>query len=177
VDPAACWQFAAGYFISKNSHKEDLFGYHPSNGSLWVGENTGAGFSFQQWGNVDPKDGWQFVAADFAGNGRAEIVGYHPSNGTLWVSENLGNRFRLRQWGSVDPAAGWRFAAHRWEGREGSFTGSSGKADLFGYHRSNGPLWVGENTGGGFSFQQWATVDPKRWVAVRYGRFRRLWSC
>ncbi len=150
VAPAGGWQFAAGFFTGQA--KADLFGYHPGNGSLWVGENTGNGFSFRQWATVDPVADWQFVPGDFTGDGRTGVMGYHPSNGTLWVGENLGNSFSFRQWATVDPVAGWQFAA-------GLFTGR-GKADLFGYHPSNGSLWVGENTGNGFSFQQWATVDP-----------------
>ena len=150
VAPMTDWQFAAGAFTGRG--KADLFGYHPSNGTLWVGENTGAGVTFQQWGQVDPTAGWQFVAGDFTGNGRTDIVGYHPSNGTLWIGENLGKRFSLRQWGTVAPVANWQFTA-------GFFTGR-GKADLFGYHPSNGTLWVGENTGTEFTFQQWGKVDP-----------------
>lgn len=45
----------------------------------------------------------------------------------------MSNRtFEFSQWGAVDPKADWQFAA-------GFFTGR-GKADLFGYHPSNGTL-------------------------------------
>ena len=150
VDPQAGWSFLSGFFTQ--TAKADLFGYHPSNGTLWVGQNTGSGFSFAQWGSVTPAADWQFVAGDFIGTGSTDVVGYHPSNGTLWVGENLRNKFQLRQWATVSPASQWQFAAGYFSNR--------GKADIFGYHPSNGTVWVGENTGAGFVFWKWGTVDP-----------------
>ena len=35
VSPPAGWTFLAGYFAGDN--KLDVVGYHPSNGTLWVG--------------------------------------------------------------------------------------------------------------------------------------------
>lgn len=150
ITPPSNWSLASGFFI--NSNRADLFGYHPSNGTLWVGENTGTGFTFRQWANVTPLSDWQFVAGDFKGGGRSDVVGYHPSNGTVWMGENLGSSFQFRQWATVSPAAGWQFAA-------GYFTGY-GKMDLVGYHPGNGTLWVGQNTGTGFTFREWGTVTP-----------------
>jgi hypothetical protein len=151
VYPSGAWQFAAGAFTGQA--RSDLFGYDAGDGSLWVGANTGDGFTFQLWATVDPVDGWSFTVGDFSGDGRTDIVGYYPSNGILWIGDNpVGTHFAFRQAVSVDPVDGWQFAT-------GYFTGHS-KSDLFGYHPSNGSLWVGENTGDGFSFQQWGTVDP-----------------
>jgi hypothetical protein len=148
VAPATGWQFDAGAFTGAG--RADLFGYHQSNGSLWMGANTGSGFTFQHWGTVSPAAGWKFSAGDFTGTDRHDVFGYHESNGSLWIGENLGTSFQLRSWGSVQPASGWQFGA-------GFFTGGA-KADVFGYHPSNGSLWVGRNTGTGFAFQQWGTV-------------------
>ena len=150
VGPPSGWQFGAGSFTGVGN--AELFGYHPSNGSLWVGKNTGSGFAFQHWGTVSPTGGWQFHVGNFTGDDRADIVGYHSSNGTLWVGGNLGGSFQLQPWGSVQPSSGWQFGV-------GFLTGGA-KADLFGYHPSNGSLWVGRNTGSGFAFQQWGTVAP-----------------
>lgn len=150
VAPTADWTFAAGHFV--NTSRADLFGYHPSNGSLWVGRNNGTAFAFESWGSVSPASGWQFVTGDFLGSGRSDVLGYHPSNGTLWVAENTGTGFALRPFGTVSPAAGWQLAAGRFTGGE--------KADLFGYHPSNGTLWVGVSTGSSFAFQQWGSVSP-----------------
>jgi hypothetical protein len=148
VSPASGWQFSSGAFTAAGN--ADLFGYHSANGSLWVGQNTGAGFSFGHWGSVSPTAGWWFGVGDFTGGTGADIVGYHPSNGALWVGTNTGTSFTLQQWGTVQPAAGWTFAV-------GAFTGHE-KADLFAYHAATGGLWVGRNTGTGFDFQQWGTV-------------------
>jgi hypothetical protein len=150
VAPPGAWQFGTGCFTGQT--RNDLFGYHTGNGTLWVGTNIELGFSFQQWATVDPVEGWQFTTGDFTGNGRADVVGYHPSNGSVWLGENNGNQFSWSEWVTVDPPDGWQFAA-------GHFTGGA-MCDLFAYHPSNGSLWVGENTGTNFSFQQWGNADP-----------------
>lgn len=150
VDPTAGWQFIAGDFMG--SSRNDVVGYHASNGSLWLGENTGTGFTFRPWATVAPVAGWQFVAGFFSGRAKADVLGYHPSNGSLWVGENTGTGFAFREWATVTPASEWQFVA-------GNFKGS-GRTDIVGYHPSNGTLWVGENTGSAFSFEQWATLDP-----------------
>lgn len=148
VSPNSGWQFRSGAFAG--SGRSDLFGYHPINGSLWVGGNTGDGFAFEHWGSVSPSDGWSFEAGNFSAGTSADVFGYHPSNGSLWVGRNAGTHFELEQWGSVQPSSGWQFGV-------GRFTGGA-KDDLFAYHPSNGSLWVGRNTGAGFSFSQWGTV-------------------
>jgi hypothetical protein len=38
VSPAAGWSFVAGNFTP--AARDDIAGYHPSNGSIWVGRNT-----------------------------------------------------------------------------------------------------------------------------------------
>jgi len=88
VQPASGWSFVAGQFAGDN--KDDVVGYHPSNGSLWVGRNTGSAFSFTQYATVQPASGWSFVAGQFAGDNKDDVVGYHPSNGSLWVGRNTG---------------------------------------------------------------------------------------
>ncbi len=150
VDPLDLWRFAAGSFTGQSG--SDLFGYAPSNGTLWVGVNTGAGLAFEQWTTVDPADGWEFTVGDFTGNGRADVMGYHPSNGIVWVAENSGASFDFTQWATLDPVDGWQFAT-------GFFTGH-GKSDLVAYHPSDGSLWVGENLGAGFDFQHWGNIGP-----------------
>jgi hypothetical protein len=76
----------AGQFAGNN--RTDVVGYHPSNGTVWVGRNTGSAFSFTQYATVSPARNWSFVAGQFAGNNRTDVVGYHPSNGSLWVGRN-----------------------------------------------------------------------------------------
>ena len=86
--PAAGWSFVAGQFTGDS--RTDVVGYHPSNGSLWVGHNTGSSFAFTQYATVAPAAGWSFVAGQFTGDSRADVTGYHPSNGTLWMGRNAG---------------------------------------------------------------------------------------
>src|SRR5690349_24230230 len=83
VSPASGWSFVAGNFAGDS--RADVMGYHPSNGSLWVGTNTGSAFSFARYATVSPAADWSFVAGNFAGDSRADVMGYHPSNGSLWV--------------------------------------------------------------------------------------------
>jgi hypothetical protein len=150
VDPHTRWQFDSGRFTQQE--RADLVGYHPSNGSVWVGRNTGERFAFEQWRTVSPPDGWQIVAADFTGDGRADVAGYHPSNGTVWVGRNRGSDFEFTLWGRVTPAAGWQFAA-------GDFWGRA-RGELVAYNRSDGRVLISENTGRELRFTLWATLDP-----------------
>lgn len=66
----------------------DVAAYHPSDGSVYVGRNTGKKFEFRRYATVNPAWGWTFVAGDFTGDGRSDLVGYHPSNGSLWLLRN-----------------------------------------------------------------------------------------
>ena len=86
VSPADDWTFMVGNFAGDS--RPDVVGYHPSNGTLWVGTNTGSGFSFANWATVSPANNWTFMVGNFAGDSRPDVVGYHPSNGTLWVGTN-----------------------------------------------------------------------------------------
>ena len=88
VSPAEDWSFVAGQFAGDS--KTDVVGYHPSNGTLWVGRNTGSAFSFTKYATVSPAEDWQFVAGRFAGDSRSDLAGYHPSNGTVWVGRTRG---------------------------------------------------------------------------------------
>ncbi len=163
ITPPAGWQIGVGDFLGDT--RSDLFGYQPSNGTLWVGVNAGSQFTFTSaWASVRPTDGWQFVVGDFTGSGRADVAGYHPSNGTLWVGENRGASSALTKWATLAPAAGWTIAA-------GFFTGKA-KADLLAYHAGDGTLWVGENTGSGFTFTApWGKVDPAQGWQFATGDF------
>lgn len=85
VYPAYGWSFLAGDF--NGSSRDDLMGYQPANGSLWVATNTfpvpGNGFTnFQLWGTVSPIMDWSFMANRFSVHGGA--WGYYPGDGSLW---------------------------------------------------------------------------------------------
>ncbi|MBJ17848.1 MAG: hypothetical protein CL933_00345 [Deltaproteobacteria bacterium] len=106
-----------------------------------------------EWSSFSPADDWQFVSGDFDADGSPDVAGYHPSNGSVWVGLNqlpATSGFALANWGSVSPASGWTFAA-------GEFGGDA-RVDLVAYH-SSGEVWVGINSGGSFSFSQWASAS------------------
>src|SRR3954452_6204807 len=50
VDPASGWSFVSGQF--DGSGGTDVVGYHPSNGTLWMGRNTGTSFTVQKRATV-----------------------------------------------------------------------------------------------------------------------------
>jgi len=147
VSPSGGWRFCSGAFTG--SGKDDVLGYHPINGTLWV-RRAGPAFGFEHWGTVSPADGWWFGAGDFAAGPDSDVVGYRPSDGSLWVGSNAGDHFEFEQRGEVPSTSDWRFGV-------GRFTAGA-HDDLFAYDPSDGGLWVARNTGGAFSFRRWATV-------------------
>jgi len=104
-----------------------------------------------EWESFTPAADWQFVSGDFDGDGNPDVAGYHPSTGGVWVGLNqlpADSSFNLANWGSVSPASGWTFAA-------GKFNADA-LTDVVAYH-SSGEVWVGINTGGAFSYSEWAS--------------------
>ena len=131
----------------------DLAGYHPGNGTVWVGTNKETQFIFNRWAEITPAAGWSFVSGDFVSGGGTDLVGYHPNNGTVWVGTNTRcGGFEFTQAATVTPPTDWQFAA-------GTFTGDP-RPDLLGYHQSNGSLWIGSNSG---TEQPAATLEGYAW--------------
>ena len=92
VPPAAGWSFVAGEFSlppDPDGNPSEVMGYHPSDGSVWVGRNTGSAFSFTRWATVTPASGWSFVAGVFTSDSRSDVAAYHPSDGSIWVGANV----------------------------------------------------------------------------------------
>jgi hypothetical protein len=50
VDPTDGWQFVVADVIGNG--RADVLGYHPSNGTVWVGENRGNGFTLTRRGSA-----------------------------------------------------------------------------------------------------------------------------
>lgn len=101
VSPPAGWSFVAGDF---DGGPDDVLGYSPTNGTLWLGHNTGSGFDFgaAPWAAVSPPDGWVFVAGNFD-SGRTDVVGYHRDTGTVWFGRNTGTGLAFTLWATVSP--------------------------------------------------------------------------
>jgi subtilisin family serine protease len=73
--------------------RADLVSYHPSNGSWWVtsSKDDGSFASPRKLTTYSTRTGWEaHLAADVAGNGRADLVSYHPSNGSWWITRKVG---------------------------------------------------------------------------------------
>jgi hypothetical protein len=159
LEPASGWRLDAGRLTQ--DERDDLLGYHPTNGSVWVGANTGDDFAFDQWATLEPADGWMVLAADVTGGGRADLVAFDSSTGNVEVRENLEPGFGEPEvWATLEPAD------DQWWLGSAFFTGAAG-ADLVAYHPSTGILWVGANAGDGFDFAEWATV-PERFDGWRF---------
>ena len=63
LTPAEGWRFAVGRFTGGD--RDDVVGYQPSDGTIWVGSNTGDAFAMSLWATVDPAEGWQLYAGEF----------------------------------------------------------------------------------------------------------------
>lgn len=166
VSPVSGWSIEAGDYTGDG--RLDVMVYHPSNGSIFVGRNTGSStFVWTQWATVSPASGWSFTSGDFNNDGRVDISGYHPSNGSVWVGRNSGaSTFVFAQWAIVSPASGWSFTS-------GDFNGD-GRLDLSAYFSGNGSVWVGSNSGANtFTFAQWATVGPAADWSFQPGDYTR----
>ena len=166
VAPASGWTFVAGNFTGTG--RSDILGYQPSNGTVWVGRNTGSGFDWGPgpWTSVTPAAGWTFISGNFTGGALDDILGYNSSaSGTVWVGRNTGAGFNWESWTSVSPTSGWTFVS-------GNFTGS-GRADILGYQPGNGTVWVGRNTGTGFDWGTgpWTSVTPTSGWTFAAGKF------
>jgi hypothetical protein len=122
-----------------------VFGYHPSNGTLWVGTNSGTQFAVNRWATVTPARDWTFLVGRFglstSPDDKADVFGYHPSNGTLSVGVNEGSEFAFTELRSVTPPQGWIFMV----GNIGIW--QIGPRNVLedtpiGYYPGNGTLWA-----------------------------------
>ena len=159
VLPTNGWTFVAGHFAG--DALADIVGYHPADGSVWMGRNTGANFEFELWATVTPAAGWTVRSGDFDGDSLDDLLLYHPNDGSVWVGRNTGGGFVINKWATLSPHAGWSIEV-------GDFAGTS-RSDVLAYHPSDGSVWVGTNTGSSFGFARWATVQPAA-TAVRHAR-------
>jgi FG-GAP-like repeat len=91
VSPPDGWSFLVGDFSGEG--RIGMVGYHPSNGTLWLGRNMADLFYFgyAPWTSLPaPPSGWTILPGLFTTSGRTDILGYNPSDGSLWVLANPG---------------------------------------------------------------------------------------
>jgi hypothetical protein len=161
VAPTNGWTFVAGHF--DGDALADVVGYHPSDGSLWMGHNTNASFVFDQWATVSPTNGWTVRSGDFDGDTLDDLLLYHPSDGSVWVGRNTGGGFVINNWATLSPHAGWSIEV-------GDFAGTS-RPDVLAYYPGDGSVYVGTNRGSSFGFGLWATVQPAAGWSFQTGEF------
>jgi Trypsin/FG-GAP-like repeat len=130
--------------------RADIGGVETSTGKLWLYPNTGrTGLSLLGTRIEIGRSGWNgltnLTAADFTGDGKADISGVETSTGKLWLYPNTGQ--------TGQPQLGTRIEIGRsgWNSLNlltaGDFTGD-GRADLMAAEPATGKLWSYRNGGG-----------------------------
>ena len=56
TSPPSGWSMGSGELTGDG--RADIYVYHPSNGAVFVGRNTGSSFVWAQWATVSPPSGW-----------------------------------------------------------------------------------------------------------------------
>jgi YD repeat-containing protein len=151
---------------------EDLAGVGLSAGSATVAQNQNTSpTAFTDLTPVtapDPPNLIDVQAADFNGDGLADVAAFDKSTGAWYVARSTGSGLgAFAEW--TTPQTRWA-AAVTWQVAAGDFTGD-GQADLAALNPSTGSLYVAVSTGSGFAAQQywqtWATTVT--WVDLRAG--------
>jgi hypothetical protein len=146
--------------------KDDVASFYSSDGTWWVTQSTGTGFSTTLWADYYTAAGWgPQVVGDFNGDGKDDIANFHNSNGTWWVSSSTGSGFTTRRWATLSRAKGW--------GPQlvGDFNGD-GKDDIANFHDSDGTWQVSRSTGTAFATSLWADFyTTKGWDPQLVGDF------
>ncbi len=142
ISPTTGWEFVVNDFTGDG--KEDIAGYHASDGSWWMFRSTGTSFDTSRWlSGLGPTTDWTFLTGDFDGDRLHDIVGYQPSDGSIWMFRSTGASFGSVAWlKGLGPTSGWSFLA-------GDFNGDD-RDDLAGYQPSDGSLWTFPSTGSSF---------------------------
>jgi hypothetical protein len=98
------------------------------------------------------------MAADFTGDGKADIAGRIAGNGDWWVAESTGTGFANTKWTRWSRNLEWTPVL------VGNFTGS-GRADLIGCNAANGDWWIAKNSGSNSFVNEWwgRSSEPAGW--------------
>jgi hypothetical protein len=152
VSPPQGWLLAAGDFTGDTL--DDLVGFQPSTGSVWLLENTGSGFDAEPWGSMTSSSIRALLVGDYDADGENDVLLYDDATGQLWVGIADGSSFNFSVWQTLSPAEGWNLAA-------GEFSGTPGD-DIAGYHACNpcssASVWIGNSTGTHFDFNETSFV-------------------
>ncbi len=149
VSPASDWQFATGEFSGDSLC--DVVAYHPSNGSIWIGINTGSGFVFVRQATVSPAAVWEILAGDFGADGRDDVALYRSDIGEIHVGLNVGGSIStLEHWITLPGSGDWTLAT-------GNFTGD-GRDEIAGFRNGVGALHVAVSNGLLFTLNDWQSI-------------------
>ena len=173
----------SGYFNPDNFR--DIVEYLPATGKIRVGISNGKpdflngasslSYKYTVWATVQPASGWVFQTGDFTGDGRTDLLGYNPTfngsatSGSIWLGVNTGSSFVFSNWAILNSAKYWSFY-------QGDFN-KDGKQDIAGYQTvtSTGPnkgdVWVGLNTGTGFTLSKLMSLSTSATRKIYPGDF------
>ncbi|MDY0170103.1 MAG: VCBS repeat-containing protein, partial [Thermoguttaceae bacterium] len=105
------------------------------------------------------------MAADFTGDGKADIAGRIASTGDWWMAESTGTGFTNAKWTRWNPNLEWVNVM------AADFTGD-GKADVVGRIATTGDWWVAESNGDSFTNTKWTRWNRNlEWGPVLVGNF------
>ncbi|MDY0170820.1 MAG: FG-GAP-like repeat-containing protein, partial [Thermoguttaceae bacterium] len=121
---------------------DDIAGRIVTSGDWWVAVNNGDGtFTNEKWTRWNPTlELVDVMAADFTGNGKADIAGRVATTGDWWVAESTGNGFTNAKW------TRWNPNLELVDVMAADFTGD-GVADIAGRIATTGDWWVARSTG------------------------------
>jgi hypothetical protein len=133
------WQAHLAADVTGNGRAEVL-SYHPGNGSWWrtSARTDGSLATPRRVATYGTRTGWgTHLAADFTGDGRADLLSYRPSTGAWWLSpaRSDGTFAAPRHVTTYGTRTGWE--THL----TADLTGN-GRADLLSYHPGNGTWWL-----------------------------------
>ncbi len=130
--------------------KADVAIHNRQTGDWFIGRSTGTAFTVEQWaagfGNAgDPEETF---AADFTGDGKADVAIHNRQTGGWFIGRSTGSSFAVELW-----AVGFgNLGAAREEAFVGDVTGD-GRADAAVHDRVTGEWFVGRSTGSSFGVE------------------------
>ncbi len=98
VTPASDWSFdpadvclTSGLTLClfEGDGLDDVLGYHPADGTVWAGRNTGTGsfaFGAAAVATVSPQPGWLFAGGRFWGTQIGGAAFYYPGDGSIYMT-------------------------------------------------------------------------------------------
>jgi autotransporter-associated beta strand protein len=150
--------------------KSDIAGRWAQTGQWWVSTAMGSSltptFNTTMWATWSTISWADVKAADFNGDGKADIIGHYLTDGSWWVALSNGSTFSTSKWGA------WSTGA-TWVDIKVADCNGDGKADIVGRALENGQWYVGLSNGSNaFTTSLWAAWSTgATWVDVKVADF------